>query len=311
MNTELIKKVELYVHDYFHRHQTDNLIYHKIGHTANVVKLAEKIGAGSGLSENEMEIVIISAWFHDIGYIHTSKKHEEESACIAEKFLNENKYPPEKIEKVKSCIISTKITLTPQNKLQEVLCDADLRHLAKKNFFEQSKLLKLEFEKTKGEYYDEQEWFEETLKFIKEHEFYTKYAKEKYNDKKQENIIKLENYLNKILIKSKSDKLKEEKLLLEKEKLKDKHEASNRADRGIETMFRNVIRTHVQFSAMADNKANIMISVNTLVLTAIIAILARKLDTNPHLIIPTVILTIVSLSTLILATFVTRPKITD
>jgi len=83
------------------------------------------------------------------------------------------------------------------------------------------------------------------------------------------------------------------------------------ADRGIETMFRNVIRTHVEFSAMADSKANIMISVNTLVLTAIIALLARNLDTNPHLIIPTIVLTIVSLTTLILATFVTRPKITD
>ena len=76
-------------------------------------------------------------------------------------------------------------------------------------------------------------------------------------------------------------------------------------------MFRNVIRTHVEFSMMADNKANIMISINTLILTAIVAILARKLDTNPHLIIPTILLTVVSLSTLIFATFVTRPKITD
>ncbi len=311
MNTDLIKNVETYVYNYFLNHETDNLIYHDINHTTEVVKSAEKIGSGCGLSEKEMEILIISAWFHDLGYINSTENHEEESSKIAEKFLTENNYPSEKIEKVKSCILSTKSSFVPQNNLQKALCDADLHHLAKKNFLEQSELLKLEFEKTKSEFHDEKEWYEETLKFMNNHEFYTKFAREKYTDKKRNNILKLKNRINKILIKSKSDKLKEEKILIEKEKLKDKQKASLRADRGIETMFRNVIRTHVQFSSMADNKAHIMISVNTLVLTAIIAVLARKLDTNPHLIIPTIVLTVVSLSTLVFATIVTRPKITD
>lgn len=311
MNTDLIKNVEKYVYNYFLEHNTGNLIYHDINHTTGVVKSAERLGIGCGLSEKEMEILIISAWFHDLGYVHSIQNHEEESNKIAEKFLSENDYPPEKIEKVKSCILSTKGTTAPQNTLQAALCDADLLHLAKKSLLGQSKLLKLEFEKTKSEFHSEKEWYEETIKFMKEHEFYTKFAKEKYDDKKRNNILKLKNRINKILIKSKSDKLKEEKILIEKEKLKDKQQASARADRGIETMFRNVIRTHVQFSSMADNKAHIMISVNTLVLTAIIAVLARKLDTNPHLIIPTIVLTIVSLTTLVVATFVTRPKITD
>ena len=76
-------------------------------------------------------------------------------------------------------------------------------------------------------------------------------------------------------------------------------------------MFRNVMRTHVSFSSMADSKANIMISVNTLLFGAVFTILARKLDTNPHLIIPTIVLTIVSLVTLIMAVRVTRPSISS
>ena len=87
-------------------------------------------------------------------------------------------------------------------------------------------------------------------------------------------------------------------------KIDNKQKNKNKSSRGIETMFRNVVRTHVEFSAMADNKANIMISINTLVLTAIVTILSRKLDTNPHLIIPTAVLTVVSLGTLIFATYV-------
>ena len=86
---------------------------------------------------------------------------------------------------------------------------------------------------------------------------------------------------------------------------------NKQGERGIETMFRNTIRTHVEFSGLADNKANIMISINTLILTALVAVMARKLDTNPQLIIPTGILAIVSLVTLVFAILVTRPKITS
>jgi hypothetical protein len=62
---------------------------------------------------------------------------------------------------------------------------------------------------------------------------------------------------------------------------------------------------------MADTKANIMISVNTLILTIIVSIMIRKLDTNPHLILPTALLTLTSLITLVYAILVTRPKVTS
>lgn len=61
---------------------------------------------------------------------------------------------------------------------------------------------------------------------------------------------------------------------------------------------------------MADSKAHIMVSVNTLILGAIITILTRNLYTNPYLIIPTITITLVSLTALIFAVLVTRPNIT-
>jgi hypothetical protein len=73
-------------------------------------------------------------------------------------------------------------------------------------------------------------------------------------------------------------------------------------------MFRNTVRTHVEFSAMADGKANIMISINTLIIGAILTVLLRKLDVNPQLIIPTFMLLTVSLVCIIFAIMVTRPK---
>jgi predicted metal-dependent HD superfamily phosphohydrolase len=311
MNSNLVHDVEKFIYEYFEKNKTKDLVYHDILHTTDVVKAAEKIGLGTNLNSEEMEILLISAWFHDTGYTIDREEHESASAEIASSYLNMNNYPPTKIEKVKSCILSTKLPQNPKNNVEEVLCDADLQHLAKKNFIERSEWLKVEEEKVTGNLISEIDWFNNSLNFISNHNFFTHYAKEKYSERKRENIVKLQKRIKKTELSEKTDRLKEEKLIFEKEKLKEKKANSGKADRGIETMFRNVIRTHVEFSSMADSKANIMISVNTLILTAIVAILSRKLDNNQHLVIPTIILTLVSLTTLVYAILVTRPKITS
>ena len=311
MNSNLLHEIEKFIYQYFDKNKTENLVYHDILHTTDVVKASQKIGAGTNLNSEEMEILQISAWFHDTGYAVDRENHESSSAEIAATFLAKINYPSEKIEKVKSCILSTKVPQTPKNLVEEVLCDADLQHLAKKNFIERSEWLKVEEEKVSGTQISEIDWFNNSLNFVSNHKFFTQYAKEKYSERKRDNIVKLQKRLKKTELNEKTNRLKEEKLVFEKEKLKEKKENFGKADRGIETMFRNVIRTHVEFSGMADSKANIMISVNTLILTAIVAILSRKLDNNQHLIIPTIILTLVSLTTLIYAILVTRPKITS
>ncbi len=311
MNSNLVHDVEKFIYEYFDKNKTKDLVYHDILHTTDVVKAAEKIGLGTNLNSEEMEILLISAWFHDTGYTIDREEHESASAEIASSYLNMNNYPPTKIEKVKSCILSTKLPQNPKNNVEQVLCDADLQHLARKNFIERSEWLKVEEEKVTGNLISEIDWFNNSLNFISNHNFFTHYAKEKYSERKRENIVKLQKRIKKTELSEKTDRLKEEKLIFEKEKLKEKKANSGKADRGIETMFRNVIRTHVEFSSMADSKANIMISVNTLILTAIVAILSRKLDNNQHLVIPTIILTLVSLTTLVYAILVTRPKITS
>lgn len=73
----------------------------------------------------------------------------------------------------------------------------------------------------------------------------------------------------------------------------------------------NIMRTHVEFSAMADSKANIMISVNTIMISVIVGFILQLLSFNPHYILPTVILTLTNLITLVYAILVTRPKVTS
>ena len=311
MQDNILSQIENYVFEYFKNNAPAQNVYHNISHVKFVVDMVKEISEHSNISEDDLEILQIAAWFHDLGHIKTWEGHEEISASLAQKYLQNINYPQESADKVLGCILATKIPHNPKSLLEEIICDADIAHIGSKDFFDLSALLKLEIESRKEKKLTESEWINKNIEFLTKSKFFTKYAKLKFDERKNSNLLKLQKRYKKKIEKKKSVKVKNEKLAVEKEKLAEKSANSKKADRGIETMFRNVMRTHVSFSSMADSKANIMISVNTLLLGAVFTILARKLDTNPHLIIPTIVLTIVSLVTLVMAVRVTRPTISS
>lgn len=311
MSQNLLSEIENHIFDYYKEKSPSTNVYHSLTHVKKVVQLVEEIGTNSGLGKEDIEILKISAWFHDIGHLEVWEGHEKESVKYAKEYLGKINYPDDNIEKVAGCICATKIPHEPNNLLEEIICDADISHMGSRDFFDQSDLLKIEMEKRFDEKISDFKWIKKNIEFLTQNGFFTKYAKNQFDEMKNLNLLKLQKKYKKKIEKKNIAKAKNEKLAMEKEKLAKKVIDAKKSDRGIETMFRNVIRTHVSFSSMADSKANIMISVNTLLLGAVFTILARKLDTNEYLIIPTVVLTLVSLITLILAVRVTRPSISS
>ncbi|UOE51928.1 DUF5706 domain-containing protein [Mucilaginibacter sp. SMC90] len=80
-------------------------------------------------------------------------------------------------------------------------------------------------------------------------------------------------------------------------------------DLGIETLLKVTASTDQRLSDMADNKAQILITVNSIIISAIISLVLRKLKDNSFLILPSYLLLTVSLATMILAILSTRPSI--
>ena len=304
MNTDLLNKIEKHISGIYKDKLPDDNCYHNLTHTEEVVGVAKELARLSNVNDEDMETLIIAAWFHDIGYLKQCEGHEEASAEMAADFLQSNNYPDDKINKVKDLIRVTRIPQRPKNLLQEIICDADLHHLGVKDFAEKGEMLRCEIEKYIDKKFSNSDWLKNNIMFFKHQEFFTPAAKEKFEAQKKINLNKIKDELKNIE-KKKKDKKKKHSQDGEQSELKEK------AGRSIETMFRNTMRTHVAFSSMADTKANIMISVNTLVLTIIVSVMIRKLDTNPHLVIPTAMLTLTSLLALIYAILVTRPKITS
>jgi hypothetical protein len=74
-------------------------------------------------------------------------------------------------------------------------------------------------------------------------------------------------------------------------------------------MFRVTLSNHTDLSAMADSKANIMISVNSIIISVVLTVLLRKLEEFPNLVVPTIILLLVNITTIVFAILAVRPKI--
>lgn len=279
--------------------------YHNLEHTQNVVKQAKKIGLETGLSPEEMEILIIAAWFHDTGYYENFAKHEKISAVHAKNFLEEKNYPEEKIKQITDAISHTKIPHLPcDEKVCNVLCDADLHHLSSKNYLKTSEKLREERNAILQHEISPKIYWEETLRFLKEHHYHTNYGKKTLAKKKEVNyqkvVEKVAGYQNKEI----------KKLTEMVGKLEQQNYKLKTPQRGIETMFKVTSRNQINLSSIADKKANLMISVNSIIISAIFFIFKNIMDV-PHFIIPCIILLIVCLFTITYSVLATRPNVTD
>ncbi len=79
--------------------------------------------------------------------------------------------------------------------------------------------------------------------------------------------------------------------------------------RGIETMFRTSYMTHSDLSHLADNKANIMISINGIIISILLASISPKIDANPWLLLPTSVLLIGCVISMVYAVLSARPRV--
>lgn len=81
--------------------------------------------------------------------------------------------------------------------------------------------------------------------------------------------------------------------------------------RGIETMFRTSYRVNMDLSSLADAKSNIMISINGIIISILLASISPKIDTNSFLLIPTTVLLVGCLLSLVYAVLAARPRVSS
>ena len=303
---DILHIAEEFVFQLFKANLPDSYIYHNFDHTQKVILGAKAIAESEKINEHDLEILLIAAWFHDTGYVHGFLNHEAQSAQIVSDFLKNQNKDKEFINKTIALIHSTRVDYVPESLLEMIIKDADYWHFGSKDYLEICQLLREEWRLTQNKHFTDLEWATENRRILLHcHRYFTNYAKENWLEMKSKNVFKVQELIQKLNAGTSEftkAKIKEKKI----EKLE-------RPERGIETMFRTTLSNHTRLSDIADSKANILLSVNAIIISISLSTLIPKLDSpsNAHLIIPTFVLLIFSVFSIICAILSTRPKVTS
>lgn len=295
----ILHRAKDYVENLFKDKLSSVYFYHNFIHTTFTVNKAEEILRNTEVPEEDQEKVVLALWFHDTGYIECAKEHEEAGVRIAEKFLRNENYPEKGIEEISRLILATKITYQPKDLLEKIVKDADCSHFASHDYNDISDALRKEWELTNVRCFSNDEWNSGNLDMLKnKHRFYTDYAKKNWQPLKEKNIKKIEKKLEKDDGKKQPSDSKKEK--------------EPKSDRSVDTLFRVTLGNHTRLSDIADSKANILLSVNAIIISVCLSVLVPKLDAprNSHLIVPSFILLLSSVLTIIFAILSTKPNVT-
>lgn len=190
INSDLIKKIIVYVNDLLG--PLEYHYYHHYEHTLEVMYRSIYIGQQENLPLDDIELLAISSLFHDTWFVIEYDNNETIWAKIAKNYLNSILYPKEKINIVENIILATIVTRQPNNILESIIKDADTDNLGRIDFFDKWERLKKEIETIKNIKILNPDWYHYSLKFIKDHKFYTTKELEEREEIKEDNIHKLQ-----------------------------------------------------------------------------------------------------------------------
>ena len=304
----LLEKAKEFVGKLLKDNLSNSFTYHNFNHTLNVVEAATTLAKSEGLNESDTEILLVAAWFHDTGYTMGCAHHEQSSITIVSQFLKDNSKEQIFIDAVAKVIEATIYDRCPRTQLEKIIKDADYSHFAKENYLTLCEKLREEWEVTSQKFYSDLEWAKENLYIISQfHVYYTQYALENWQPIKEKNIQLIQNKINKSAV-AETVATKE----TEDKKKKKKKSKKLKTSRGVDTLFRITLSNHTRLSGIADSKANILLSVNAVIISIALSSIIPKLDSpsNSYLIVPTFIMLMFSVISIIFAILSTRPKVT-
>jgi predicted metal-dependent HD superfamily phosphohydrolase len=313
----ILATVEEHIKQFFKENIPIKYVYHDITHTQDVVRVCRQIGLIYGLPMEDLELLQIAAWFHDSGYSDGPEGHEERSVINAQTFLKKFDYSTKQLDLIAGCIRATKLPQRPVGLMQQIIGDADLSHLGEKSYWMRTARVRQELAVAQNKLMTEEEWLDFELAFMIGQQYHTDVAKELFEKRKLKHIVQLRkqqmrlnpetNEMDDLFIFDKDKKGKSRSKSLE---TGDKHDKKADMGRGVETMYRTTYNTHNNLSALADHKANLMLSINTIMISITLSTLVPQLGNSTQLILPTIVLLSVCLTAIVFATLSTRPKVT-
>ncbi|HPB01312.1 MAG: HD domain-containing protein [Bacteroidales bacterium] len=190
------ERVKDYMMQRLSRGLAPNLYYHGIHHTVDVMRAAEEIAAAERVVGMDKTILMTAALFHDVGFLIRYKENEDISAGMCWNILPRFNYTQSEIMMIAHIIMSTSIPQKPVDKLDSIMCDADLDYLGRDDFFIIGCNLRREW-KEYGRELTVKEWYFQQIDFLSAHHYFTKTATLLREEKKLRHLDYLIRLVNK------------------------------------------------------------------------------------------------------------------
>lgn len=296
-NNELLDSVSTFIYSLLSRFDGEP-VFHSWSHTKEVADVALKLARQHNLEPGQTEIIALAAWFYYSGYFDSPKDYVLKSVENARKFLGERSYPEERIDQVLSLL---KAKASPDSEISaKVLHDAIISYKGRKRFFAKAELLRLERENLFGKSYSDHEWEKIMYKSLLNCTFLTDVARQEFQSRKNRNISK------------------QRKLIHDAYKTTVRKKTGKEFGRGVDTLYRANFNNHIRLSSIADGKANMMISINTIILSVIVTLSGAGFTfsstfmvQNLRFVLPIFILLVGSLISVVFAILSARPNVTS
>lgn len=189
-------KAERFILSKLKKELSPKLHYHSYDHSKDVTRQAERIAIGEGITDEDLFLLKSAASYHDAGFVEQYDKNEPVGARLAEEILPNFGYTKVHIERIKELIFVTQIPHQPKNKLEEIICDADLDYLGRDDFHEIADRLRREL-REHGKIDSDKKWDEIQVSFFNQHRYFTRTSIETRRPKKLQNLQVIKERLKK------------------------------------------------------------------------------------------------------------------
>lgn len=294
-----------YVWQLFEHHGSSRFVFHHYAFCQAMAERALLMAEQANLSLLEQAAANIAGWMYPTGfwlqYNHPSPKRR----AITEQFLLKQQVPEALQKAVLSALPPDEI---PKTNLAKIVRDAYLTTAYGAQYAQHHQLLRLEREWALGQVYNKEEWAQQQLNELLAMQLYTPYAHQYYGDLIAQNILLQQQQKDKQEARNQSvlqvDAFDQERF---------KGLEGEATARTIQTFFRTNYRNHIHLSSIADNKARILISVNTILISVLITLLSYRniAETHPMILLPVVIFLVTGLTSLAFAVLAVRPRVTN
>ncbi len=301
---ELLQQMPGYMLELFNRTPDARLVFHNYELAGRMAATVGEIAGADGIDPETAQLAELAAWFIPAGFALDYRNPLQASLREIRSFFQVHPCEEDRRVRLVQCVQTLLSRHTPASEEERLVSDAYLIDGFLREGAHRLDLLKLEWEFLERQFLEKRPWLEIQLERLLNAQLYYRYSKRHYQPLLSTMVLSVQQGVEKERRKEKEVTQPEGRFhYLEPES----------PVRAAQTFFRANYRNHINLSAIADNKANIMISVNSIMISVLITFLSYRniAEVKPVVLLPVVIFLVTGLTSLIFAVLSARPKVTS